>query len=147
MSSYVPDSLRQQIRDDAGYYCGYCQSAEDLLAMPLEVEHIIPESAGGETTQSNLWLACHRCNQFKSNRSEAVDVETGKTVPLFNPRTQHWFKHFRWHPSGLHIIGLTVIGRATVESLQFNNDYVVATRTYWVIGGWHPPTLEQLAFR
>lgn len=115
--------------------------------MPLEIEHIIPEAVGGETVRSNLWLACHRCNQFKSNRIEAFDEKTDKTVPLFNPRMQDWFEHFRWHPSGLRIVGLTAIGRATVEAMQFNNEYVVATRTYWVIGGWHPPSLEQLAFR
>lgn len=56
--------------------------------MSLEVEHIIPESLGGETARSNLWLACHRYNQFKSNRIEAIDEKTDKTVPLFNPRTQ-----------------------------------------------------------
>jgi len=57
-------------------HCGYCQSSEARLGMPLETEHIIPESAGGQTIVENLWLACHRCNQFKSNRYQAVDPTT-----------------------------------------------------------------------
>lgn len=147
MSSYLSKELRRLIRADAGYYCGYCQCAEHLLAMPLEVEHIIPESSGGETVRHNLWLACHRCNQFKSVRYQFLDQATDVIVPLFNPRTQLWSEHFRWHPSGTKISGLTACGRATVNALQLNNDYAVETRRYWVIAGWHPPTPEQLNLR
>jgi len=109
--------------------------------MPLEIEHIMPESAGGQTDIENLWLACHRCNQFKSDRYQAIDPTTEQTVSLFNPRTQDWYEHFRWHPSGLTIIGLTESGRATVEVLQMNNEYIIDTRRYWVMSGWHPPQL------
>lgn len=147
MSSYIPRELREQVRSDAGYYCGYCQSAEALLAMALEAEHIIPESVGGETIRENLWLACHTCNQHKSTRTQFVDAETDETVPLFNPRTQRWSEHFRWHPSGIRILGITPCGRATVAALQLNNDFAVETRRYWVIAGWHPPTSDQLERR
>jgi 5-methylcytosine-specific restriction endonuclease McrA len=63
--------------------------------MPLDIEHIIPEAAGGPTVRANLWLACHRCNEFKGDRTHATDPVSGKSVRLFNPRTQKWHEHFR----------------------------------------------------
>jgi hypothetical protein len=60
-------------------------------------------------------------------------------VLLFNPRTQHWYEHFRWSEDGAYIIGLTAIGRATVETLKMNSAYIVPARRHWVEAGWHPP--------
>ncbi|OQY59936.1 MAG: hypothetical protein B6245_04170 [Desulfobacteraceae bacterium 4572_88] len=37
-------------------------------------------------------------------------------IVLFNPREQNWSEHFRRSDDGLHIIGLTAIGRATVNA-------------------------------
>jgi hypothetical protein len=107
--------------------------------MPLEIEHIIPESVGGPTMRENLWLACHRCNEYKGDRTEAADPLTGEYVTLFNPRTQHWHDHFAWGPDGTLVVGLTPCGRATVEVLRLNNEYVVEARRFWVEAGWHPP--------
>lgn len=139
MSAYIAAELRQQIREDAGEYCGYCRSSEKLTGFPLEIEHILPEAKGGATVRSNLWLACHRCNKFKGDRVEGNDPETEQTASLYNPRTQNWQEHFEWSLDGTRIIGLTATGRVTVEVLQMNNDYVVAARHFWVIAGWHPP--------
>jgi len=61
-------------------------------------------------------------------------------VPFFNPRTQNWHKHFHWSFDGTLIVGDTPYGRATIEALQLNNEYVVEARRAWVIAGWHPPT-------
>ena len=91
---YVPAALRRQVRADAGARCGYCHSPEAFLGMPLDVEHLVPEAAGGATVRENLWLACSRCNDFKGDRTAAVDPRTGRQVPLFNPRTQVWAEHF-----------------------------------------------------
>jgi hypothetical protein len=86
-------------------------------------------------------LSCPLCNNYKGDRTEAIDPDTGATVPLFNPRTQNWFEHFRWSEDGLRIIGLTPIGRATVLALHLSDDPDALTvRSYWVLAGWHPPT-------
>jgi hypothetical protein len=143
MTAYIPVELRRQVRADAGRRCGYCRSSEALMGMPLEIEHIIPESMGGLTVRENLWLACHRCNKFKADRIQAIDPLTEESAPLFNPRIQGWHEHFAWSIDGLTIVGVTTCGRATIEALQINNDYVVEARRFWVMAGWHPPAAEE----
>ncbi|MDZ8264521.1 RNA-guided endonuclease IscB [Nostoc sp. ChiQUE01b] len=44
--------------------CAYC----DVENVPFEVEHIHPKSKGGSDRVSNLTIACHGCNQAKSNQ-------------------------------------------------------------------------------
>jgi len=138
-SSYISATLRQQVYADAGQRCGYCLSPEILLGTSLEIEHLIPQAAGGLSNRDNLWLACRRCNQFKGSLTEAIDPQTGERVALFNPRRQDWFAHFVWQPDGTQVKGITPCGRATVVALQLNHDYIVETRSFWVEVGWWPP--------
>ncbi|HLE29615.1 MAG TPA: HNH endonuclease [Anaerolineales bacterium] len=138
-SAYVSAKLRRQVREDAGTRCGYCRSSEALTGAPLHIDHILPIALGGQTIRENLWLACYRCNEFKGDRTHAVDPETNETVALFNPRTQGWREHFDWSMDGTRIVGQTPCSRATVVALRLNNDYMVEARRYWVEAGWHPP--------
>ncbi|MBN1486107.1 MAG: HNH endonuclease [Anaerolineae bacterium] len=138
---HVSIELHRQIAEDAKHRCGYCLSSEILTGIPLTVDHILPISAGGETTRDNLWLACYPCNEYKSAKTHAEDPETGELVTLFNPRTQEWYKHFTWSDDGTHIIGLTSVGRATVFELHLNRLLLVCARSRWVLAGWHPPDL------
>jgi 5-methylcytosine-specific restriction endonuclease McrA len=108
--------------------------------MPFEIEHIIPEVAGGGTEETNLCLACPRCNSYKGTQASAVDDESKASVPLFNPREQIWDEHFAWEENGLFIRGLSAIGRATVRALQLNNSFAVRARYVWITSGWHPPS-------
>lgn len=139
MTAYVSVELRRQVREDAGAWCGYCLSAEALTGSPLTIEHIVPIAAGGPSVRDNLWLACHRCNEFKSTQTHALDPDSGEPAPLFNPRTQIWREHFAWSPDGARILGLTPTGRATVQALQLNNEHIVQARRFWVEAGRHPP--------
>ncbi len=107
--------------------------------MPMSVDHIIPEVAGGLTVEDNLWLACRRCNEFKGTQTQATDLETGERVALFNPRQQIWSEHFSWSEDGTKVLGETPCGRATVIALQMNNPEIVVTRRLWVSAGWWPP--------
>jgi len=79
--------LRRLVRADAARRCGYCHTPEALIGMPLEFEHLYPEALGGATVRDNLWLACTRCNDYKGDRVDAVDSESGEYTSLFNPRT------------------------------------------------------------
>jgi hypothetical protein len=107
----------------------------------LEIEHVIPRARGGSDGESNLWLACSLCNRYKGDQVAGKDTLTGEAVPLFNPRTQGWSEHFRWSADGALIIGLTAVGRVTVEALQLNNEIAVAVRRNWILAGWHPPEM------
>ncbi len=70
------------------------------MGAAMEVEHIIPEVAGGSSLEANLWLSCSKCNSFKSDLSHSLDPETKEKVALFNPRTQIWSEHFEWRTDG-----------------------------------------------
>ncbi|MBO0697161.1 MAG: HNH endonuclease [Zavarzinella sp.] len=106
----------------------------------MTFEHLTPESRGGRTVRSNLWLACSQCNAFKSNLVRARDPESGRLVRLFNPRRQIWSAHFRWIESGLRIEGRTPTGRATVAALRLNREVRIMARRLWISAGWHPPS-------
>lgn len=137
---HISASLRRKVAERAGYRCGYCQTAQAYSGVQLHVEHIIPLAAGGRTIESNLWLACALCNSYKGARTHGIDPTTSQSIPLYNPRVQSWFDHFVWSDDGLSITGKTPRGRATVATLQLNNDYVITARKNWVRVGWHPPS-------
>jgi len=135
----VPLSLRQQVISDANQCCEYCQTQQRLTGMPLVIDHIIPRSMGGNSDRANLAASCYRCNEFKGARTDGVDPQTEARVTLFHPRQQLWTEHFAWTEEGTIIAGLTPIGRATVNVLKLNNEYVVESRKIWVAENWHPP--------
>lgn len=135
----MDEDLRARVRKEAGDRCGYCLAPQRLVLGWLEIEHLTPSALGGTNDQENLWLACRLCNTFKSDQMEGVDPETGRCVPLFNPRRQPWTDHFNWSEDGTRILGRTPCGRATVLSLQLNNIIAVMVRREWVSAGWHPP--------
>lgn len=137
---YIPVAVDRRVREAARNRCGYCLSPQHLVMARLEIEHIVPVAKGGTSDESNLWLSCPFCNGAKSDRVAAVDPESGQEVPLFNPRTQSWFEHFRWSEDGLRIVGLTATGRATVAALRLDSDPdALVVRSYWIEAGWHPP--------
>jgi hypothetical protein len=135
----VPRRLRERVARAAGYRCGYCRTPENIAGFRLSIEHIVPKAKGGETTEENLWLACHACNEFKGTRTHGRDPATGKRVRLWDPRRQIWSEHFTWSQDGTEIRGLTPRGRATVVTIQLNRPELVAARSLWVQVGWWPP--------
>jgi 5-methylcytosine-specific restriction endonuclease McrA len=57
----IPDSLRQQVIEQAKYRCEYCRTFSRLTGMPLVMEHILPKSMGGPDSRENLAASCYRC--------------------------------------------------------------------------------------
>jgi HNH endonuclease len=100
---------------------------------------LIPVSEGGTDSLKNLCLACFHCNRRKSARQTAFDKETGKTVPIFDPRQAKWTDHFIWSADGLYIIPLTAIGRVTVDLLDLNRERILNIRQADIIVDRHPP--------
>jgi len=137
--SSIPQALQTEVALQSHYRCAYCLSQQRLMGVALTVDHIIPQSVGGETTLDNLCLACWDCNLAKSDRITAVDPETETAVRLYHPWQQPWNTHFRWEGSGLYIVGISPTGRATVSALKLNRPQLVESRRYWIEAGWHPP--------
>src|SRR5690606_1105448 len=85
---------------------------------PLEIEHIIPKKHHGTDSDDNLALACYHCNAHKGPNLAGFDPLTGEITPLFHPRRDTWTDRFAWEQA--RIVGLTAVGRATVDVLCFN---------------------------
>jgi hypothetical protein len=134
----IPARLRRQVAERDGHRCSYCRSSE-FVGVPMVIDHVIPRKVGGPTVLNNLALACYRCNDFKGARLDAPDPWSGERVSLFNPCAQDWHEHFEWTTEGLHITGRTPAGRATVEALHLNSDWLVRARRIWVSAGLFPP--------
>lgn len=134
----ISAAIRHAVSVRDGYRCRYCRSPQ-WAGVPMVVEHIIPLAAGGSSEIENLCLACYRCNEFKWARLKARDPLTRQEAPIFNPQTQVWMEHFAWRENGLYVVGLTATGRATVELLRLNNEWLVQARQIWIFAGIHPP--------
>lgn len=135
---YLPVALRRRVVQRAQGRCEYCQLPMAYAPDLFEIEHVIPVSHGGQTTLDNLALACSTCNRYKGARRKAQDPQTGRAVPLFNPRRQHWSRHFQWSEDFTEILGRTATGRATVEGLRMNRDSIRRLRAALYALGLHP---------
>ena len=133
MNPFTPTLARR-----AGNRCEYCHAPGAIFNLSLEVEHIIPVSRNGANSPDNLALACRACNLFKANFLTGTDPVTDRTQPLFNPRRQHWNRHFRFDAAAGEIRGKTGTGRATAARLQFNTPLQLEARRQWQILGLFP---------
>lgn len=140
MSTYLPIELRRLLEIADDHQCAYCQTTQANTGQPMVLDHIKPEAKGGKTAFDNLCFACRRCNEFKGSTTHHQDPVTEEIVPLFNPRQQKWSEHFAWDGQGIHLIGLSPVGRVSIIALNMNNELIVDSRRRWASVGWHPPT-------
>ncbi len=117
MSTYIAQATRRFVIERAQNCCEYCGKSS-LSFVPHEVDHIIAEKHGGDTTADNLAYACFECNRYKGSDIASFDPETEVLSLLFNPRKDRWVDHFRYE--GGAIFPLTNVGRATVKLLRLN---------------------------
>jgi hypothetical protein len=71
-------------------------------------------------------MACPDCNAKKGPNIATLSPGTGKVIELFHPRRHNWDDHFAL--IGSEIIGISEIGRATVQLLDINEEERVAVR-------------------
>lgn len=68
----MTSKLRQHIKERDHFTCCTCGlSTSQEPNLLLEIDHIIPVSKGGLTTEDNLQTLCWRCNRSKGNKIEA----------------------------------------------------------------------------
>ena len=136
--SYISEKDREAVFFRAKGLCEYCHSQEAFPTQRFSVEHVIPKSKGGSNKFENLALACQGCNNFKYTKNESDDPVSGKTVPIFNPRTQIWGNHFTWNEDFSQMLGLTPTGRATILSMKLNRQMLINLRKAMHLIGEHP---------
>jgi hypothetical protein len=121
------------ISERANHRCEYCHAPELVFNFPFEVEHIIPLSQQGSDEEINLALACRSCNLCKGSRiSGIVDPNANTKASFFHPRKDQWENHFQFDPASGMIIGITPIGKVTVENLQMNRTTQLDARKLWI---------------
>ena len=133
----IPAALRRLVIQRAENRCEYCLISQIGQVATFHIDHIIPTVAGGKTVAGNLALACVSCSLRKGARQKIEDLETGEIVSIFNPRQQVWQEHFTWQDT--RVIGLTAIGRATLQALDLNRPTMLAIRSEEKSLGRHPP--------
>ena len=69
---------------------------------------------------------------YKGSFERGFDSETQTEIALFHPRRDTRAEHFQFRFDSGEIIGLTLIGRATVHRLQLNSQRQVFVRLLWV---------------
>jgi hypothetical protein len=106
----IPPALRALLDERDKRRCVYCLTTEENCGLRMHVDHIIPEVAGGLTTEENTCLACFSCNVAKSAQQTAVDSLSGESVALFHPLRQRWSEHFVRSEDKTRIIGMTASG-------------------------------------
>lgn len=117
----MTEAIREMVRQRAGHRCEYCRLHQDHSPLAaLHIEHIRPRKHGGADDPANLCLACIDCNLRKGTNLTGIDPESGAVTLLFHPRTQRWEEHFEL--LGIHVMGKTATGRATIETLALNSE-------------------------
>jgi hypothetical protein len=124
----VKRSLRETIIARAKSRCEYCQREQAATESVFEVEHIVSRKHHGLTEEDNLCLSCIACNQFKGSNIAGIDPKTGLLVRLFHPRQDTWAEHFKW--DGDVLVGLTDVGRTTVDVLKINEQIRIDLRRF-----------------
>lgn len=122
ISFSLGDACGKGQRADAS--CLLSQAGQEAT---FHVDHVVPVKVGGVTEAENLALACVSCSLRKAARQQVVDPQTGQEVVLFNPRKNEWHWHFRLE--GVHLLGITQCGRATVAALAMNRPLALSLRT------------------
>ncbi|MEL6552269.1 MAG: HNH endonuclease [Cyanobacteria bacterium J06621_11] len=135
----VSAKLRLTVAQRSGFCCEYCFSQEKYSPDSFSVEHIVPQSKGGSNALSNLAFACQGCNNRKFTTVEAYDHITQSTVFLYHPRNHVWRDHFAWNEDYSEIVGLSAIGRVTIEKIQLNRYGLKNLRKILFSVGKHPP--------
>src|SRR5438105_14589683 len=112
----LPKAIRDLVVRRAHARCEYCRSPATFAHQSFSIEHIRPRSQQGKDSPGNLALSCQGCNNHKYDRLRFRDPVSKKDVRLFNTRRDRWADHFAWTDDGTLILGLTAIGRTTVEA-------------------------------
>jgi hypothetical protein len=133
----MTDDLARRVRRRARYRCEYCRLPQSAVRFRHQVDHIVAEQHEGGDELSNLALACAHDNRHKGPNLSGLDPATRELTRLYNPRRDRWREHFAWQ--GAVLIGLTAVGRTTIQVLAMNDLEMVEAREALIAEGRFPP--------
>jgi len=139
MNRYVSKKDKITVRERADWCCEYCKAFRAYATSLFCSEHIIPLVLGGGNELENLAYSCDICNINKATKTTTTDLKTGKEIPLLHPRKDNWYQHFKWSDDSLHIIGITLKGELTIQTLDMNREELVNLRKALKALDVHPP--------
>jgi hypothetical protein len=119
-------ATREFVRRRAEERCEYCRLRQEHNELRQHIEHTIAKQHGGSDDADNLALACHRCNLHKGPNLTGLDPQSGTLTPLFHPWRDSWQDHLAFE--GSQIVGLSDVGRATIQVLNLNDSRRVELR-------------------
>ena len=131
--TYIPAQLRRIVVERSNGCCEYCLRPELFSFSSHEIDHVIAEKHGGQTTEGNLAIACKLCNTQKGSDIASIDPKTDAITPLYNPRRDRWQEHFQCQNAEL--IPLTDRARTTIRLLQLNRHEILKERPLWFASG------------
>jgi hypothetical protein len=97
----ISSSLRQHIYARDGRRCRFCFTG----SQHLELDHIVPWSAGGPDTTDNLRSLCHNCNTARSNRRTASDEPATPITLACDDCIRDWIRRYGFTRYGRCIPG------------------------------------------
>jgi len=75
MSRNINTFLRERVLRKNGYVCQSCSA--DLTKTEIEIDHIVPYSQRGTSTEVNLQALCKTCNRDKRDRLNGIVTALG----------------------------------------------------------------------
>lgn len=136
---YIPIAIQREILELSRDYCEYCVMPSNFSTDFFHYEHIIALALNGKTELGNLARSCGICNNNKSDKIEHIDPLTQEIARLYHPRQDVWTEHFQWSNDDLYVVGLTAVGRATIDLLKLNRSNALNLRKLLKLGNLHPP--------
>ena len=136
---YITVAIRKAILQLSHGYCEYCILPSNFSTDFFHYEHIVPLSLDGKTELGNLARSCGICNINKRDKIQHIDPLSQQVMRLYHPRQDTWKEHFQWSDDDLHIVGISPIGRATIDLLKMNRIDAINLRKLLKMVDLHPP--------
>lgn len=115
--------LRQAVRRNYNFACGYCGVREEDAGSELELDHFKPRSLGGDDKLENLVYCCTTCNRLKGDFWSIPPTEKR----LLHPQYDNVHSHLRQDSDGL-LTPLTETGKFHLQRLRPNRPPLLALR-------------------
>lgn len=89
----IPWPIRLGVGRRDNFTCRYCHAG--IGQRDLELDHIVPWSAGGTDRSENLRILCKFCNQKRSNFIDGTETRPVRPVTWWCVECWHEESHFR----------------------------------------------------